>query len=157
MPQASPATRGRPSADAAGPPAVLADRLLYLVKRTAMVVGEATEPVLARFGLDNRTYTLLLLVDAEGPGSQQQLGTRLGIDRTTMVSLVDHAERGGFVVRRRNPADRRAYAIEMTPEGTRALAAARPEVEAAERALLAGLPAKDVAQAKRALQRLIAR
>jgi DNA-binding MarR family transcriptional regulator len=54
---------------------------------------------------------------AEGPISQHQLGAQLGIDRTTMVELIDDLERKGAVERRKNPADRRSYALVLTPSG----------------------------------------
>ena len=54
---------------------------------------------------------------AGGPISQQELGEQLGIDRTTMVELIDELERQGAVVRRRNAADRRSYALSLTPRG----------------------------------------
>jgi DNA-binding MarR family transcriptional regulator len=46
-----------------------------------------------------------------GSLSQQAIGERLRIDRTTMVALIDDLERGGYVKRERNPHDRRAYVI----------------------------------------------
>ena len=54
---------------------------------------------------------------AAGPISQQELGAQLGIDRTTVVELIDELERKGVVVRRRNPRDRRSYALSLTPHG----------------------------------------
>ena len=54
---------------------------------------------------------------AQGPISQHALGDQLGIDRTTMVELIDQLEQQGAVVRRRNPADRRSYALSLTPRG----------------------------------------
>ena len=54
---------------------------------------------------------------AEGPVSQHELGAQLGIDRTTVVELIDDLEKQGVVERRRNPADRRSYALHLTPKG----------------------------------------
>ena len=54
---------------------------------------------------------------AQGPISQHALGDQLGIDRTTMVELIDQLEHQGVVIRRRNPADRRSYALALTPRG----------------------------------------
>ena len=54
---------------------------------------------------------------AVGPVSQHELGEQLGIDRTTMVELIDDLEAQGVVVRRRNSADRRSYSIQLTPKG----------------------------------------
>ena len=67
-------------------------------------------------GLNVKLCGVLNLL-AEGPISQQALGEQLGIDRTTMVELIDELEAQGVVVRRRNPADRRSYALSLTPRG----------------------------------------
>ena len=67
-------------------------------------------------GLSVRLCGVLNLL-AEGPISQQAVGEQLGIDRTTVVELIDELEQQGVVVRRRNPADRRSYALTLTPKG----------------------------------------
>lgn len=54
---------------------------------------------------------------AAGPISQHELGEQLGIDRTTIVELIDDLEAKGVVVRQRNPADRRSYSLLLTPKG----------------------------------------
>ena len=54
---------------------------------------------------------------AAGPISQHELGDQLGIDRTTMVELIDDLEKRGAVFRKRNPADRRSYDLNLTPAG----------------------------------------
>ena len=71
---------------------------------------------LAPMGLNVRLSGVLNLLAVE-PISQQELGVQLGIDRTTMVELIDELEGKGIVVRRRNPDDRRSYAVSLTPEG----------------------------------------
>ena len=71
---------------------------------------------LAPMGLSVRLCGVLNLL-AEGPISQQALGEQLGIDRTTVVELIDDLEQQGVVVRRRNPSDRRSYALSLTPKG----------------------------------------
>ena len=100
-------------------------------------------------GLSVRLCGVLNLL-AEGPISQQALGEQLGIDRTTVVELIDELEQQGVVVRRRNPADRRSYALTLTPRGqtvqkraSRVFDAAADEffeaLDPAERPLLLGL------------------
>lgn len=71
---------------------------------------------LAPMGLSVRLCGVLILL-AKGPISQQQLGEQLGIDRTTIVELIDELEQQGVVLRRRNAADRRSYALVLTPKG----------------------------------------
>jgi len=97
-------------------PPSLADRpgaLLVIAARTGQ---ELATRRLSPMGLNVRLCGVLNLL-AEGPISQQELGEQLGIDRTTIVELIDDLEQKGAVVRRRNPADRRSYALHLTPRG----------------------------------------
>ena len=97
-------------------PPSLADRpgaLLVIAARTGQ---ELATRRLSPMGLNVRLCGVLNLL-AEGPISQQELGEQLGIDRTTIVELIDALEQKGAVVRRRNPADRRSYALHLTPRG----------------------------------------
>ena len=97
-------------------PPSLANRagaLLVIAGRTGQ---ELASRRLAPMGLNVRLCGVLNLL-AEGPISQQALGEQLGIDRTTIVELIDDLEQQGVVVRRRNPADRRSYALSLTPKG----------------------------------------
>lgn len=73
--------------------------------------------------------------------SQQGLGDRLGINRTTMVKLIDRFEAAGQVTRARNPDDRRSYVLALTEDGKAAVKAMDPVVTAADDRLAAGLTA----------------
>ena len=80
---------------------------------------------------------------------------RLGVDRTTMVALVDALEGKGLVERRRSEEDRRRNVVELTERGRRVRADAEEAREAAEREFLAPLGEKDAAQLVTALRMLI--
>jgi DNA-binding MarR family transcriptional regulator len=84
-----------------------------------------------------RVFGILAVLAASGPQSQQQLGELLGVNRTTMVQIVDQMEAAGLLERRRNPADRRSYALEPTPEGLATLERLGPAVIDAESAFTA--------------------
>jgi DNA-binding MarR family transcriptional regulator len=86
-----------------------------------------------------REFGILEVLVAEGPRSQQQLGELLGVNRTIMVKVVDDMEAAGLLERRRNPADRRSYAIQPTREGLATLERLRPAVVDAESAFTAPL------------------
>ena len=45
----------------------------------------------------------------------------MGIDPSTMVSLIDQLEAAGLAKRRPRPTDRRAGEVEISPPGSRAL------------------------------------
>src|SRR2546423_14388032 len=100
-------------------PPALADRVAYLLAKAHLGMRAAADEALIPLGLDKKEYAALVLVASEGPLSQQALSVIQGCDRTTMVAVVDRLEDGGLVMRRRNPLDRRAYALEITAKGRR--------------------------------------
>jgi len=97
-------------------PPSLADRAGALLTIAARTGQELAGRRLAPMGLTVRLCGVLNLL-AKGPISQQELGEQLGIDRTTIVEIIDELEQQGVVVRRRNAADRRSYALVLTPKG----------------------------------------
>jgi DNA-binding MarR family transcriptional regulator len=64
-----------------------------------------------------KEYSVLTALAATGPASQQRLAERLHVNRTVMVAVTDALERRGLVERRRDPADRRSYALHVTAAG----------------------------------------
>ena len=79
----------------------------------------------------------------------------IGKDRTSVVAIVDDLEGEGLVERRRNPADRRAYALEVTRRGEDWLERARPALVAAEDRLLASLEPGERAELVERLRRIL--
>jgi MarR family transcriptional regulator, lower aerobic nicotinate degradation pathway regulator len=97
---------------------------MSLARSTGVMMGQASElfdriaeRTLQPFGLRPKEFAVLTAIDAMGARSQQSLAHSIGIDRTTMVSVVDRLERGGLVTRARDASDRRKYAIELTERG----------------------------------------
>ena len=136
-------------------PAVLADRIGYLLAKAHLGMRAIADEALTPLGLDKKEYAALVLLASEGPLSQQALSVIQGCDRTTMVAVVDRLEDGGLVMRRRNPLDRRAYALEITAKGRRALDQADELVSRVERDFLGPLSAAERRALIDLLQRLI--
>jgi len=67
----------------------------------------------------------------------------LGIDRSTMVSLIDQLETAGLARRRPSATDRRAREIAITPKGRRLLQEARKLIWQVEDEVLGGLTAEE--------------
>lgn len=72
---------------------------------------------LAQYDINARQYGVLLFIEGNPYSSQKDISESLQIDRTTMVSHIDHLETLGFVERTRNPNDRRSYSLLITPKG----------------------------------------
>ncbi|NDU71880.1 MarR family transcriptional regulator [Actinomadura sp. DSM 109109] len=86
---------------------------------------KAMNDELRALGIDVRGFGMLLALELYGASSQRRLIDLTGIDKSTMVRVVDELEDGGLVRRERAPHDRRAHAISLTPEGARTLESAR--------------------------------
>jgi DNA-binding MarR family transcriptional regulator len=137
------------------PPAGLSDRLGFLLGRAHLAHRAIAQRALASLGLGVKEFGALSVLVEEGPLSQQRLGERQGVDRTTMVSVVDELERSGLVERRRDPEDRRAYSLHATGKGRRVLSHADEAARRAEDEFLAPIAARDRRRLKELLQKLI--
>lgn len=130
-------------------------RLGYLLKHAALRLAGLTGPALEPYGIDGRELAVLSVLDAAEPLSQQEAAQRLGIDRTTMVAMVDTLEGKKLVARRPHPHDRRKNAVELTERGRETIRLGVPAVERAEQAFLASLPEEERRLFRAVLERLV--
>lgn len=86
--------------------------------------------------------------------SQQELCQLTGMDRTTMVAVVDELERLGHARREASSTDRRKRVVTPTPAGLKALVQAADLMKQAESQLLAPLSAAERRQLNKLLGRL---
>lgn len=137
------------------PPEVLSSRLGYLLKHAYLRLTEESARALAPHGIDGRELAVLAVLDAHDELSQLEAAGKLGIDRTTMVALVDALEGKELVERRRSPQDRRKNIVQLTPAGRERLRDAESAREEMERRFLAPLSSPDATLLVRALQSLV--
>ena len=132
----------------------LSERLTYLFKRALVDLEDLHAEHLAPVGVSGRELGVLLLLDGRDPASQQQVAGRLGVDRTTMVGLLDGLEVKGLVARHADAGDRRRNVLKLTGEGQKTLVRALRASDKAERQLLAELDDAESAQLRTLLTRL---
>src|SRR6266516_2559273 len=101
----------------ASPPGADQEDFAYLLVQLGLLVARQFGERLAPFGLEPRHAGMLTRLAAHEGLSQQALGELIGLNPTRMVFLVDELEQRGLVERRRNAADRRSYALYLTPQG----------------------------------------
>jgi DNA-binding MarR family transcriptional regulator len=154
MPGVSAQTPAGLSAEDAALPGVHA-RLGYLLKHAQQRLAELTGPALAPFGITGRELAVLMSIDDLTPLSQQDVADRLGVDRTTMVTLIDGLEEKELVERRPDAEDRRRNVVVLTGAGQATMSEAVEAAEAAEQRFLTKLSAAEVASLKAALQALV--
>jgi DNA-binding MarR family transcriptional regulator len=139
----------------AGPGPELTGRLGYSLKHVWLRLGELTTAALAPYGLTGRELAVLVVLSGGEPASQQEAARRLGIDRTTMVAMLDGLEAKALVARQPDPQDRRRNVVGLTVAGRDTLRGAIAASDDAERRFLAPLPGPLAQQFKRALHLLL--
>jgi DNA-binding MarR family transcriptional regulator len=97
---------------------------------------------------------LLRLISREPGLSQQAVAGRLGTPPSRLVALVDGLEERGLIERRRNPGDRRNYALHPTAAGEQAMAALSQASLEHEQAISAPLTQAERAQLSKLLGKL---
>lgn len=119
---------------------LLTSRLGYLFKHAYLRLGAELVAALAPYRLLPRELGVLAVIEASPEElSQLEIAARLGVDRTTMVGVVDDLEGKGYVTRRRSDRDRRRNVVAITPAGTETLAEAERARERVEHDFLAPL------------------
>ncbi len=132
-------------------------RLSYLLKRALLELEDLHTEHLAPAGVNARELAVLLLLHSREPESQQQAAARLGVDRTTMVGLLDALEGKGLVARQADVEDRRRNVVGLTDTGKRTLAVATAASDQAERRLLGELSDTEALRLRELLGRVAER
>ena len=109
--------------------------LTWLLHRAAQNMRTALDEAAQAHGLSGARDWLVLSALSAGPRQTQlALAHSLGVDKTTMTSLLDRMEARGLITRCTDSHDRRARIPELTAEGRRVaseVTGARDRVEAA--------------------------
>jgi DNA-binding MarR family transcriptional regulator len=137
----------------AGPPVTeYAGQLFFRLWRASHT---GTAAALDSVGLTPALFALLNVIGAREGAIQQELGSALGIDPSTMVSLIDRLEGAGLARRRPSPKDRRAREVTITAKGRRALERGRDAAAQVEDEVLGGLSGAERRQLVTLLRRAL--
>ena len=101
-------------------------------------------------------FSLLVLVRSNPGIVQIELGTHLGVDKASIVALLDRLEHAGLIERRRCTRDRRRQGIFLTDSGFAQLDKLLPQVRHLERQLAACFSKTELEQLLGLLQRFYA-
>jgi DNA-binding MarR family transcriptional regulator len=135
--------------------AALTHRLAQLTRR-AMADRMAREKWAIDAGFRPGCVGVLDTVAQLEPVSQRDVSSVLLLDPSDLVTLVDILERAGLLERRRDPADRRRYALEVTARGQLAVARLREIAREANEEVLAPLDDEERSELAKLLSRIVA-
>ena len=132
---------------------VLDELVGYALRRAQLLIYQDFQQALVPWQITPPRFSALVLI-ARNPGlKQSDLAQLLGIARSGVVMLADDLQALGHVKRVDSPTDRRAYRLELTERGRKAL----KEIEAAVLAHDARVAARLSAAEKATLMRLLAK
>lgn len=129
--------------------------LNWLLHRAAQRIGEALQAVAREHGIDMRAQLVLSALSQGNCSTQLKLGAALGLDKTTLTTVLDRLERDGFVQRRPDPADRRVRIPEITDAGRDLQRKVGHDVRLVEEDLLQVLEPEQRRTLEAALRRLV--
>ena len=120
---------------------LLPSLLGYMLRRAQSAVFGDFAAVFAKAGelLTPGEFGLLVLVDRNTGLSQMALARALGIDRSTLVPILDRLQARGLLMRHRSPTDGRTHALALTQAGEKALGRFGRLVKVHEKRIASGL------------------
>jgi DNA-binding MarR family transcriptional regulator len=126
----------------------------YQLRRAQLAVFDNFSEVVGAHNVTPGHFGVLVLIAANRGLNQSELGKAMGVDRSTVVAVIDRLEGAGLVVREAAPNDRRSYALRLSEAGGRLLKTLQPLVLAHEQAVARGLSADERAMLIDLLRRL---
>ena len=124
---------------------VLPTLLGYALRRTQSAVFADFAATFSQSGetLTPGEFGLLVLVERNAGLSQMALARALGIDRSTLVPILNRLQARGLLVRRASPTDGRTHALALTPAGEKSLGRFARLVRGHEKRIASGLSAAE--------------
>jgi MarR family transcriptional regulator, organic hydroperoxide resistance regulator len=156
---ASDACASATPAEAAAAAAIVSDPdrpdLTWLLHRAAQHMRTGLDEAAREHGLAGARDWIVLSALAAGPRQTQlSLAQSLGLDKTTMTSLLDRMEARGLITRSTDRHDRRARIPELTAAGRQIQAEVTSARDRVEAGLLGGFSAEEQRQLRDLLTRL---
>jgi MarR family transcriptional regulator, organic hydroperoxide resistance regulator len=111
----------------------LDDNIGYQLRIAYVAVRRHFETAMQRLDLTQKQTGVLWLIDANAGVSQIALANELGMDRASMMAIVDRLEERGFIVRKRSTEDGRRQELYTTAKGRKALTQAKTAIHEHEK------------------------
>ncbi|MGZ3651256.1 MAG: MarR family winged helix-turn-helix transcriptional regulator [Bdellovibrionota bacterium] len=133
----------------------LKEYFTYRFYKLALRLRAEVNMALKKHGILGIHLGLMRVLEIEGSSSQISLGRSLGIDKATMVKLIDELEQSGFVHRDAVEGDRRVKHIRLTAKGAKVLQAGTQIREDVEEKFFGVLSKSERDSLDRALTKLV--
>jgi len=126
----------------------------YFLRRADVFTFQSFNAHLAEDRISPGQLGVLLMCEANAGINQTRLGKALGIDRSTLVAMIDLLEGRGLVARTPSAVDRRSHALKLTRQGEAFLKALQPRLQRHEAEIARNLSAAERRQLMDLLSRI---
>ncbi|WP_373085884.1 MarR family winged helix-turn-helix transcriptional regulator [Sneathiella sp.] len=115
------------------------DEITGFHMRKAVLRAQGTFASAAGRKLQTGQYSVMAIIN-ENPGrTQTAIAEAAGLDRSSLVPVLNQFEKNGLIIREAVATDRRAYAVRLTKKGQRELADLETKVQEIEKKVVDGL------------------
>lgn len=133
---------------------ILHQLLGYNIRRAQIVLWRDFARTVAEGEIRPGMFSVLALARANPSVAQVDLANELGIDKASMVALIDRLEDAGWILRTRSSEDRRRQCITLTAAGERTYRLLKQEMLDHERKFVQLFSKSELAQLVGLLQRM---
>lgn len=124
---------------------ILPNLVGYQLRLAQLAVFRDFDRTVGDLGVSPGRFGVLVLVNGNPGITQSRLAEAVGLDRSTLVPVLDGLERRNLVERRRGE-DRRTNGLWLTLSGKRLLGRVRRRIDAHERRMISGMSEKERSQ-----------
>jgi DNA-binding MarR family transcriptional regulator len=151
--------RGRPAAGgrrgaAAVDYGLLTELVGYHLRRAQAKVFEDFMRTMVKDGVTPGQFGVLTLIGSNPGASQSTIAKAIGVERSTMVAVIDTLQERGLVDRRVSETDKRSYALRLTEDGAALTTRLRKRVRTHERRIASALSGEEKATLIELLRRI---
>ena len=125
---------------------ILPELVGYHLRRAQVAVFQDFVREMASFDVTPGQFGVLQVIAANPGLSQSELAKAIGVDRSTVVAVIDRLEEQDLVVRAPSPTDRRSHALRLSENGERVVEELVVRVRRHEERIAATLSPRDRAR-----------
>ena len=134
----------------------LKEYFCYCVFKVSNRIKSLLEEAILPYEIHGLHFAILTILDTgDEVTSQNQLGDQMGVDKASMVKLIDYLEKKKLVTRISDAVDRRCKHLRITPQGKALIAKAGDAACAAEKKFMSTLSAEDQKTVKKIIPQLL--
>ncbi|MEJ0025068.1 MAG: MarR family transcriptional regulator [Rhizomicrobium sp.] len=154
----TPASRVRKTPD--GVPAGKVDRanldslVGFRMRMAYVAISRRFASIMAKLDLTQKQTGVLWMIGANGGISQVTLASELGMDRASMMAIIDRLADRQLLIRERSSSDGRRQELYLTPKGQKVLALSKAAVAEHEKWIADNVGKDDIADLLGLLRRI---